>query len=184
MAKRHIGSDQEVTLDDFLNTSVALGRYMKVCSTLPGFDDKFTFLHGLIIFVVSKEPQGIMLKVLCRQIGLSWNYAREVVKELEVAGSVTLNGKSVQITNAGVAKLAEVERQILPLVQVAIDNPLRLRNLVKFLRNVERAWTKSGGGDGAPDALVVNDEPEERLKADPPRDTERRVASERITGAS
>lgn len=69
-------------------------------------------------------------KVLCRHIGLSWDHGKEVVRQLKTAGFLTVIGNASHVTDVGLAKLAEVNRQLLPYVQTAIDNPYRLRNLI------------------------------------------------------
>lgn len=165
----------EVTVEDFLHTSMMMGRFMRASSLLPSFTDDFTFLHCLVVFAVSKEPRGMPHKVLCRQIGLSWDHAKQVIRQLQTAGAVTVTSNGIQVTDAGLAKLAEVNRQLLPYVQTAIDNPYRLRNLVKLLRYIMRAWGKVGSAtrDGSETVPADDSEIEERLEPEHPLPTDR-----------
>lgn len=114
-------------------------------------------------------------KVLCRHIGLSWDHGKEVVRQLKTAGFLTVTGNASHVTNVGLAKLAEVNRQLLPYVQTAIDNPYRLRNLIKLLRYIMRAWIKVGSTsrDGSEARPTDESEVEDRPEPEQPYPTDR-----------
>jgi len=148
---------QDVTVDDFLYTSIAIGRFMRVCSSLPTFSSDFTFLHCLVLFVVNGEPHGLSMKVLCRQIGLALEHGRDTCRELKAAGFLSTDGDGLQLTAAGRSKLNDTSLQLLPLIQAAVDHPQRFRNLVKFLRSMTRAWTKGKPASEEAESLESGD---------------------------
>jgi DNA-binding MarR family transcriptional regulator len=136
-----MASSEDQFVDEFFEAVLVMGRFLKGCTDLPMFRTDITLLQCLVLFVLSKEPAELPIKVLCRRVGLSQKQALALTKSLRDAGLLSIAEERLVITPRGLSKLAELDRRLLPALQRGVDDAGRLRNVTKQVRLVSRIWS-------------------------------------------
>lgn len=137
-------------VSDFFRVSIAMARFLKGCSELPAFVEDLPFEQCLVLYILSMEQAPLPIEVLCRHIGMPWQYAVDLVRGMKQEGLVSVSDEGISITKLGRQRLKKAENSVRGAVERGVPHPKRLPDLSKQILIVSRIWAKT-----SPEAELV-----------------------------